>query len=63
MRFVIIGGDGMKAIYNCTEIQDKIKVIDEEFDMPEPVSDPVTSKLTDADKYHPSQYFGTQFLG
>ena len=33
------------------EIQDKIKVIDTEFDMPEPKSDPVTSKLTDADKY------------
>lgn len=33
------------------EIQAKIAVIDEEFDMPEPKSDPVTSKLTDADKY------------
>ena len=33
------------------EIQEKISVIDKEFDMPEPVSDPVTSKLTDADKY------------
>ncbi len=33
------------------EIQDKIKVIDAEFDMPEPKSDPVTAKLTDADKY------------
>ena len=33
------------------EIQDKIKVIDAEFDMPEPKSDSVTSKLTDADKY------------
>lgn len=33
------------------EIQTKISVIDEEFDMPEPKSDPVTSKLTDADKY------------
>ena len=33
------------------EIAEKIKVIDEEFDMPEPKSDPVTSKLTDADKY------------
>ena len=32
------------------EIQAKIKLIDEEFDMPEPVSDPVTLKLTDADK-------------
>lgn len=33
------------------EIQAKLAVIDEEFDMPEPKSDPVTSKLTDADKY------------
>ncbi len=33
------------------EIQTKIKVIDEEFDMPEPKSDPLTSKLTDEDKY------------
>lgn len=33
------------------EITDKIKVIDEEFEMPEPKSDPITSKLTDEDKY------------
>ncbi len=33
------------------EISEKIKVIDEEFDMPEPKSDPVTTKLTDSDKY------------
>ena len=33
------------------EIQEKIKIIDEEFDMPEPKSDPITSKLTDDDKY------------
>ena len=33
------------------EIKDKIALIDREFDMPEPVSDPVTVKLTDADKY------------
>lgn len=33
------------------EISAKIKVIDAEFDMPEPKSDPITSKLTDADKY------------
>ncbi len=32
------------------EIQAKIAVIDEEFDMPEPKSDPLTTKLTDADK-------------
>ena len=33
------------------EIQEKIAVIDAEFDMPEPKSDPITSKLTDEDKY------------
>ena len=33
------------------EVQAKISLIDEEFEMPEPKSDPVTSKLTDADKY------------
>lgn len=33
------------------EIQAKLAVIDREFDMPEPKSDPVTSKLTDEDKY------------
>ena len=32
------------------EIRAKIKVIDEEFDMPDPKSDPITTKLTDADK-------------
>ena len=33
------------------EIQAKIEVIDREFDMPDPKSDPVTEKLTDEDKY------------
>ena len=33
------------------EIRAKIKVIEEEFDMPEPKSDPVTSKLTAEDEY------------
>ena len=33
------------------EVEEKIKLIDREFDMPEPKSDPITSKLTDADKY------------
>ena len=33
------------------EINKKIAVIDAEFDMQEPKDDPVTSKLTDADKY------------
>lgn len=32
------------------EINEKIKVIDEEFDMPDPKSDPITTKLTDEDK-------------
>ena len=33
------------------EIQNKIRVIKEEFDFPEPKSDPVAIKLTDADLY------------
>lgn len=33
------------------EIAEKIRVIDAEFDMPEPKSDPVTQRLTDEDKY------------
>lgn len=46
--------DDVIEVYNTVtedEINEKIKVIDEEFDMPEPKSDPVTSKLTDEDKY------------
>ena len=46
--------DDVIDVYNTVteeEIQAKISVIDEEFDMPEPKSDPITSKLTDADKY------------
>lgn len=46
--------DDVIEVYNTVteeEIQAKIKIIDEEFDMPEPKSDPVTSKLTDEDKY------------
>ena len=46
--------DDVLELYNQVteeEIQAKIQVIDEEFDMPEPKSDPITSKLTDADKY------------
>ena len=46
--------DDVLEVYNTIteeEIQEKIKLIDEEFDMPEPKSDPVTSKLTDEDKY------------
>ena len=46
--------DDAVAVYNTVtedEIQNKIKVIDEEFEMPEPKSDPVTEKLTDSDKY------------
>ena len=33
------------------EVQAKIAVIDREFDMPDPKSDPVTMKLTEEDKY------------
>ena len=46
--------DDVLDVYNTVteeEIAEKIAVIDAEFDMPEPVSDPVTSKLTDEDKY------------
>lgn len=45
--------DDAVELYNTVteeEIQEKIKVIDAEFDMPDPVSDPITMKLTDADK-------------
>ena len=41
-------------VYNTVteeEIQEKIKVIDAEFDMPDPKSDPITSKLTPEDEY------------
>ena len=46
--------DDVIEVYNTVtedEVQAKIKVIDEEFDMPDPKSDPITSKLTDEDKY------------
>ena len=46
--------DDMVEVYQAVteeEIQKKIAVIDEEFEMPDPQSDPVTSKLTDEDKY------------
>ena len=46
--------DSVAEIYkNVTEdeIAKKIEIIDREFDMPEPKSDPVTMKLTDDDKY------------
>lgn len=45
--------DDVVEVYNEIteeEIQAKINVIDEEFDMPDPKSDPITTKLTDADK-------------
>lgn len=32
------------------ETESKIEIIDREFDMPDPKSDPITSKLTDSDK-------------
>ena len=34
-----------------SEIAEKIAIIDREFDMPEPKSDPITQKLTSEDKY------------
>ncbi len=45
--------DVIKLYYTITdsEIEDKKKVICQEFDMPDPVSDPVTVKLTEADLY------------
>lgn len=45
--------DVIELYENVTEeeIKAKIAVIDAEFDMPEPVSDPVTMKLTEEDKY------------
>lgn len=46
--------DDVIELYNAVtedEIRKKINVIDEEFDMPCPGSDPVTEKLTDEDKY------------
>lgn len=46
--------DDVIALYNEvseTEINEKIALIDREFDMPEPKSDPITTKLTEADKY------------
>lgn len=45
--------DDAVEVYNAVteeEIQAKIKVIDEEFDMPDPKRDPITMKLTEADK-------------
>ena len=46
--------DDVLEVYDTVteqEIADKITLIDEEFEMPEPESDPVTMKLTDEDKY------------
>lgn len=46
--------DDVLKLYNEVteeEVNEKIKVIDEEFDIPDPKSDPITLKLTDADKY------------
>lgn len=46
--------DDMVEVYDTVteeEIRKKIAVIDAEFDMPEPKTDPLTARLTDADKY------------
>ena len=45
--------DDLIACYNAVtvgEVEEKLSLIDREFDMPDPGSDPVTSKLTGADK-------------
>lgn len=47
--------DEVTALYKAVkeeEIQSRIAFIKEEFEMPEPKSDPVTRKLTDADLYN-----------
>lgn len=45
--------DVVREYENVSEndIAEKIKIIDNEFEMPEPKSDPLTQKLTDADKF------------
>lgn len=46
--------DDIVSVYNDVsenEIQDKVKQIDQIFDMPDPQSDPLTEKLTEKDKY------------
>lgn len=46
--------DDVIEVYNTVteeEIAAKFRVIEEEFDMPDPKSDPITSKLTEEDKY------------
>ena len=46
--------DDVVTVYNTVtedEVAEKIALIDREFDMPDPKSDPVTTKLTDSDKY------------
>ena len=46
--------DDAVEVYNTVtedEIKEKSAVIDREFDMPDPKSDPLTEKLTDTDKY------------
>lgn len=46
--------DDVLELYDAVtedEVKEKIELIDREFDMPAPKSDPVTTKLTDEDKY------------
>lgn len=50
----LIEVDDVIELYNTVtddEIRAKTEIIDREFDMPDPGSDPITSKLTDEDKY------------
>ena len=45
--------DDVVALYDTVtekEIAEKVALIEREFDTPEPISDPVTTRLTDADK-------------
>lgn len=46
--------DDLAEVYNTvteSETDTIIEIIDREFDMPDPKSDPITEKLSDADKY------------
>lgn len=46
--------DDVLTLYDTVaedEIREKLKIIDREFAMPEPKSDPITMKLTEEDKY------------
>ena len=46
-----ISGNGTPDGFTEEEIKQRCELIDREFDMPEPKTDPITEKLTDLDKY------------